>query len=189
MQSFSDYLNPRARKQPSHQEVSVPKTTTLFSDYLNPKRVAAGSGVNKSGNPAAMEPTKFFNEVYQIAKKAGARFPELVASQAALESGWGKSPSGRNNFFGQKATSSQSGRDVRTRESIDGRTVRTVARFRDYNSIEESILDHIKKWEPKYATAKDARAAAQMLQSGDKKYATDPEYVGKLTSILSRQGY
>lgn len=38
------------------------------------------------------------------AKEAGARFPELVASQWALESGWGKKLTGTYNVFGQKGS-------------------------------------------------------------------------------------
>ncbi|MEK9632041.1 MAG: glucosaminidase domain-containing protein, partial [Synechococcus sp.] len=42
--------------------------------------------------------------VYAAAKRAGAKFPECVAAQWALESGWGEHTSGQNNFFGVKAT-------------------------------------------------------------------------------------
>ena len=40
--------------------------------------------------------------VLAAAKAAGAKFPELVAAQAALESGWFEHTSGRNNYFGIK---------------------------------------------------------------------------------------
>jgi flagellum-specific peptidoglycan hydrolase FlgJ len=36
------------------------------------------------------------------AKRVGAKFPELVASQWALESGFGKHVSGKHNYFGLK---------------------------------------------------------------------------------------
>lgn len=183
---------------PAAQETYIMKPAEIpepdnsgWSDWL-PKRQQtprAGSGVTRTGTPIAGKPSEFFNEVYTAAKRAGARFPELVASQAALESGWGKSPSGRNNYFGQKATSKQPGRDVKTKEFIGGRMINTVGRFRDYDTLEESISDHIKKWERQYAMAKDAQSAAEMLQSGKRKYATDPGYVKKLSSILRRQGF
>jgi len=44
--------------------------------------------------------------VMQAAKAAGAKYPELVAAQWALESGWGKHTSGRHNYFGLKGEGS-----------------------------------------------------------------------------------
>lgn len=40
--------------------------------------------------------------VMEVARSAGAKYPELVAAQWALESGWGEHTSGKNNFFGLK---------------------------------------------------------------------------------------
>ena len=42
--------------------------------------------------------------VMAAAKKAGAKFPEVVAAQWALESAWGEHTSGDYNYFGIKAT-------------------------------------------------------------------------------------
>ena len=56
--------------------------------------------------------------VIAAAKKAGAKFPEVVAAQWALESGWGKHTSGKNNFFGLKG----SGSDRQTKEFINGQS-------------------------------------------------------------------
>ena len=41
------------------------------------------------------------------ATAAGAKFPKLVAAQAALESGWFEHTSGRNNYFGGLAADLQ----------------------------------------------------------------------------------
>ena len=35
-----------------------------------------------------------------MATNAGAKYPQLVAAQWALESAWGEHTSGENNFFG-----------------------------------------------------------------------------------------
>ena len=140
---------------------------------------------------AKVAPTQkqFWDSVYKAAQAKGAKFPELVAAQAALESGWGSRESGRFNYFGQKATRSQEGRDVTTQEEVGGRRVKMPQRFRDYNSIDESISDHLRLWQPKYAVAKDARAAARLLQTGERRYATDSKYVDKVEKILKMQGY
>jgi len=41
-----------------------------------------------------------WNGIRQAAADTGAKFPEVVAAQWALESGWGKHTSGKNNYFG-----------------------------------------------------------------------------------------
>ena len=40
--------------------------------------------------------------IAEMATKAGAKYPHLVAAQWALESGFGKHQSGKNNFLGIK---------------------------------------------------------------------------------------
>ena len=52
--------------------------------------------------PETNEFTNDWDSVYKLANTAGAKFPELVAAQWALESGWGQHVSGKNNFFGIK---------------------------------------------------------------------------------------
>ena len=42
------------------------------------------------------------------AKQVGAKFPELVAAQWALESGFGRHVSAKNNFFGLKGSGASS---------------------------------------------------------------------------------
>jgi len=44
----------------------------------------------------------FWDECYAAAKKSGAKFPELVAAQCCLESGFGRHISGRHNYLGIK---------------------------------------------------------------------------------------
>lgn len=153
-----------------------------FSKETAPSPMAGNSKV-------APTQKQFWNSMVTAAKESGAKFPELVAAQAALESGWGKRESGKFNYFGQKATRSQAGRDVTTHEEIGGRKVKMPQRFRDYTSVNEALTDHLRLWQSKYSMAKDARAAARMLQSGDRRYATDSSYVQKIESILEMQGY
>jgi flagellum-specific peptidoglycan hydrolase FlgJ len=174
-------------KEPQYQQKASGASTNMFGYFSRQLNTPAPMG--KDGNLVFKDNDAFFNAIMESAKRNGAMFPELVASQAALESAWGKRQSGRNNFFGQKATSRQSGRSVMTREEIGGRSMRMEQRFRDYESIDEAVRDHITKWQPKYAVAKDARSAAQLLQTGEKRYATDSRYVNKVNSILAARGY
>ena len=65
------------------------------------------------------------------AKRVGAKFPELVASQWALESGFGKHFSGKWNAFGLKG----SGSSRETKEFYDGQWVTIKAGFIDFPSL------------------------------------------------------
>jgi hypothetical protein len=80
--------------------------------------------------------------VMTAAKQAGARYPELVAAQWALESGWGKHVTGTHNYFGQKGA----GTVVRTSEVINGKTVQVNAEFLNFRSLRESITYLVDRW-------------------------------------------
>lgn len=75
-------------------------------------------------------------------KKYGV-LPSLTGSQAALESGWGKSPVD-NNLFGIKATSSWDGpvAYTRTQEYGPNGYYTITAAFRAYPSLSASVLGH-----------------------------------------------
>lgn len=132
--------------------------------------------------------------LYEAAKNIGDKFPELTVAQAALETGWFKKESGKNNFFGQKATVSQAGSDVNTHEVYKGKKVKIKDRFRDYDTIEESLKDRKKKWMSKYDTASTSKEAIGKIWSLNKEknqgqgYATDPNYGDKISSILDMMG-
>lgn len=144
----------------------------------------------------------FYNDVKTRFKKAGASDVEadLGASQAALETGWGKYKSGKNNYFGQKASGSEAGSVKGTQEFSGGRMQSTAAKFKDYDDLDSSVKDRLNKWSYKTRGAKDIEDAARRLQipggakiPGSKErshgaYATDPDYVSKVSSIARRYG-
>ena len=144
----------------------------------------------------------FYNDVRTRFKKAGATDVEadLGASQAALETGWGKSPSGKNNYFGQKASGKEAGSTKRTWEVQGGRNITTDAKFKDYDDLDSSVKDRLSKWSYKTKGSKDIEDAARRLQwpggaeiPGSKErshgaYATDPDYVSKVSSIARTYG-
>jgi flagellar protein FlgJ len=121
----------------------------------------------------------------------------FMIGQAAHESGWGKreilnadgTPS--HNLFGIKAGADWKGAvaETTTTEFVDGRAVKTVARFRAYGSYAESFADYAKlmKTSPRYqqvlAQSQDAGTFAQGLQRAG--YATDPAYAEKLTRVIN----
>ena len=121
----------------------------------------------------------------------------FMVGQAAHESGWGRreilnadgTPS--HNLFGIKAGADWKGpvAETLTTEVIDGRAVKTVARFRAYASHAESFADYARlmKNSPRYqqvlAQAQDAGSFASGLQRAG--YATDPAYAEKLTRVIN----
>lgn len=135
-------------------------------------------------------PTRTTNweQIYELAREAGAKYPELVAAQWHLESGAGKKPSGKNNYFGLKSATSDGGTLKPTTEVINGQTVKIKARFKDFESVEEAVKYLVRLWYKDYETysgvnrAPNREAAARLLQ--EYSYATDPEYGKKLIEIM-----
>jgi hypothetical protein len=123
-----------------------------------------------------------FITVMRAAEKAGDKFPEVTAAQWALESAYGKSPSGKNNFFGQKAKKGEDSSGVMTTEVINGQRKKMVQQFKDYATPEEGVADHVKKWSSKYASANTPEEAVSVLARNG--YATDPQYTSKILSII-----
>jgi uncharacterized protein YcbK (DUF882 family) len=125
--------------------------------------------------------------VYAAAKKAGAKFPECVCAQWALESGWGKHFSGTWNAFGLKG----SGSAVSTQEFINGKWITITASFIDFPDLETCVFYLVERWYKDFGRfkgvnrAKTRNECAQLLVV--EKYATDPNYSTKLIQIMDRE--
>jgi len=133
-------------------------------------------------------------ELYKIAKLKGDAFPELTVAQAALETTWFKKPSGKYNYFGQKASKSQKGSIKTTQEQVNDSAYYSQEKFRDYNNLEEAVSDRISKWGEKYKDASTAREALSKIWKYDENkgqgvgYATDTKYGEKIDTILNMIG-
>jgi len=118
---------------------------------------------------------------------AGAKFPEVVAAQWALESGWGAHTSGKNNYFGLKG----SGTTVETKEYINGQWITIKAGFLDFPDLQTCVCYLVDRWYKDYKQfkgvnrAKDRNECANLLVKEG--YATDPNYAIKLIQIMDRQ--
>lgn len=125
--------------------------------------------------------------VYAAAKKAGAKFPECVSAQWALESGWGQHFSGKFNAFGLKG----SGSSVSTQEFINGKWITITDSFIDFPDLETCVFYLVDRWYKDFGRfkgvnrAKTRNECAQLLVV--EKYATDPDYSTKLIQIMDRQ--
>lgn len=143
----------------------------------------------------------------KVAEESGIPAHFMLA-QAAHETGWGRARmrasdgSPANNLFGIKAGSNWKGKvaEVTTTEYIDGVPRKVIAKFRAYDSPEESFRDYARLLggNRRYAAAvesaqqassqagNDPRLAqrfAQHLQAAG--YATDPEYASKLSRVIN----
>lgn len=125
--------------------------------------------------------------VVAAAKHFGAKFPEVVAAQWAVESAWGKSTSGANNYFGLKGNGSA----VSTKEFINGQWITIKAGFIDFPDLPTSVNYLVDRWYKDYGTYKGVNKAATrnecaalLVKEG---YATDPNYAQKLIQIMDRQ--
>ena len=142
-------------------------------DFVQHHRAAADRVAQDSGIPAA-----------------------FMLGQAGHETGWGRSEirtkDGSNafNLFGIKAGKGWSGKvaEVTTTEYVNGQPRKTVAKFRAYDSYEESFKDYARlinenpRYEKARAKTHSAQAYAAELQKAG--YATDPQYAAKLSRAI-----
>ena len=140
---------------------------------------------------AGKEVENSWGGVVAAAKKAGAKYPEVVAAQWALESAWGSHTSGDNNYFGIKATDNEPYSMCTTWEHYDGKDVTIRAKFRDFDSMQECVDDLVEKWYEDYKGYKGVNRATSMGECCQllvaEGYATDPHYAAKLMRIINKQ--
>lgn len=121
--------------------------------------------------------------VVRLAKAAGAKYPELVAAQWALESGWGKHAPGQN-YFGLKG----SGQKRQTQEVINGQTVTITDDFLVFETLADCVDYLVTHWYLDFRSykgvnqASSVEAAARQLQKQG--YATNPRYADRLIELV-----
>ena len=132
--------------------------------------------------------TNTWDGVVTAAKAAGAKFPEVVAAQWALESGYGKHTSGKNNYFGIKGE----GSDRETKEFINGQWISIVDGFIDFPDLQTCVTYLVDRWYRDYQRFKGVNRAgsseecARLLVAEG--YATDPQYADKLIKLMRENG-
>lgn len=84
-----------------------------------------------------------FKTIYKLAKEVGVKFPEVVAAQFGVESDHGLQVTGKNNYFGIKATQAEidAGQSTLapTFEEVDGKKVRVMAHFKNFDTVKQSM--------------------------------------------------
>lgn len=131
----------------------------------------------------------------RIEKESGIPASYMVG-QAGHETGWGQSeiklrggkPS--YNLFGIKAGAGWQGKvaEVTTTEYTNGVAEKKVAKFRAYDSYDESFRDYAKliTQSPRYAKVAEQSGSALAFATSLQKagYATDPNYAAKLSRAI-----
>ena len=123
--------------------------------------------------------------VKRLAKESGVKFPECVAAQWALESGWGKHFSGKWNAFGLKGD----GTEVKTTEYINGKYISMKDSFIDFESLGDCIDYLATRWYKNFKSYRGVNSATtredcarDLISEG---YATDPNYAEKLIRLMN----
>ena len=145
-------------------------------------------------------PKSFVQQLWSMAKQAADKIgvkAEVLLSQAALETGWGKhvinKPDGQSshNLFNIKADSRWQGDSTTkgTLEYRDGVAVKEQAKFRSYDSYQDSFNDYVNfiQTQPRYQQALEQAQDPEAFIEGLHKagYATDPNYSDKIKQIMN----
>jgi hypothetical protein len=146
----------------------------LTQDRLNTTIIGSGNApaTVRTGNSG-------FADVQALGNASGFKFPQVMAAMWALESGWGKYTSGKNNVFNIKA---RPGRG----------TLKNGSYWRDYASPLESAKDFLNLMtDPRYAPglsrAKTPRQAIEAIAAGG--YAGgEAAYPSKIIRVMQQMG-
>ena len=170
-----------------HQMAAITELEAAINK-ANPHILGRYQGWFKTWSVAGKQ-TNFPNSwegILEAARVAGAKFPELVAAQCALESGYGKFVSGRNNFFGLKSD----GSDKKTQEFINGQWVTITDSFIDFPDLLSCVMYLVDHWYKDYKAYRGCNNAATSEEAAKwlykEGYATDTNYPGKLIALMDQ---
>jgi len=171
-------------------------TVSLRNATTAPSPAPIGTGGRKPTETQAQFVSKHSDIANKVEKSSGIP-ASFMLGQAGHETGWGRSeikvkggdPS--FNLFGIKAGANWKGKvaEITTTEYVDGVAQKKVARFRAYESYEDSFKDYARliSDSPRYAKAREQTGSAYAFASGLQKagYATDPNYADKLSRAIN----
>lgn len=146
----------------------------LTQDRLNTAIIGSGNApaTVRTGNSG-------YADVQALGTASGFKFPQVMAAMWALESGWGKYTSGKNNVFNIKARPGQG-------------TMKNGSYWRDYASPLASAKDFMNLMtDPRYAPglsrAKTPRQAIEAIAAGG--YAGgEAAYPSKIIRVMQQMG-
>ena len=180
---------------------SVPSTLSLpqVTGRAGVATKAAVSPINTTPAPKGRDDfVQHLSSTAEAVSKESGIPASFMLGQAGHETGWGRSEirnkdgSTSFNLFGIKAGKGWTGKvaEVTTTEYINGVPRKVVAKFRAYDSYEDSFRDYARlitdnpRYEKAQATARTGSAVAYAAELQKAGYATDPEYARKLSGAI-----
>lgn len=197
-----------SRGAAAHASVPAPLSAAVPAPMPNAADTLRARTADTAGTPAAAPAgnalgeiqRRFVDGLHRVAARV-ARDSGIPASymlgQAALETGWGRQqirmPDGSPSFnlFGIKADAQWRGKvaEVSTVEYVQGQPQRVTARFRAYDSYEQSFEDYARMigQSPRYAAVRGQLHSPEAFAAGLQRagYATDPRYADKLSRVIA----
>lgn len=166
---FRDQLN----------QINDPALRRILDQPLTQDRL--NTVISASGNAPATVRTgnSGYSDVMSLGTASGFKFPQVMAAMWALESGWGKYTSGKNNVFNIKARPGQG-------------TQMNGSYWRDYATPLESAKDFMNlmtdpRYAPGIAQAKTPRQAIEAIAAGG--YAGgEAAYPSKIIRVMQQMG-
>ena len=163
-----------------------------FKGKENKKQEDTQVTINKDTNAVQRMETNF-KTIYALAKEVGIKFPEVIAAQFGAESDHGLLVTGKNNYFGIKATQAEidAGQSTLapTFEEVDGKKVRVMAHFKNFDTVKQSIEHYKKFWNDDFQDRKGTvnvnTAEEAIIRLKENGYATDSDYVKLVTDVLN----
>ena len=200
---LSEAIARQLSRQMGGADANLVAPSTLSLSNVLPARSSAASSASSVASTSGPGPKgrDDFVQHHSAAAERVAQASGIPASfmigQAGHETGWGKSEikgsDGSNSFnlFGIKAGKGWTGKtaDITTTEYINGTAQKVTAKFRAYDSYEDSFKDYARliNNSPRYeqARAKTDSAVAYATELQKAGYATDPEYARKLSGAIN----
>ncbi len=174
---------------------AAPAKTSATPAPADPVRAAGKS--TRTPTASQVNFVQKHSDIANRIEKASGIPAGYMLGQAGHETGWGqheiklKGGAPSFNLFGIKAGAGWTGKvaEVTTTEYVDGAPQKRIAKFRAYDSYEDSFKDYAKmiSESPRYAKARAQTGSAQAFANGLQKagYATDPEYAAKLSRAIN----
>ena len=190
LRDFFRYFNPDNPKHLAAADMLQEHVTQADPSLMTDKAEWVGLYRAPLTPPPTGTVENTWSGIATAAARAGAKFPDLLAAQWALESGFGRYPAGKFNYWGIKATGRTKGTIKTTKEFINGKWITIEANFRNFASIQEGVDYLVARWYKDWEQYKGVNrattreeAARLLVKEG---YATDPEYSAKLIRLLDQ---
>ena len=137
-----------------------------------------------------MQPNDFFAWIASVTVRiclSRGVLPSVCMAQAAIESGWDQYTIGQYNLFGRKWGGWGNYIETPTREWDGEQYVDVVAKFQDYESLDQAIDDYCTLLieQDEYSAVLPARDNLELyVRNLADVYATDPAYADAILSTI-----